>query len=215
MAWMKITPRNLLVLLVPAAALVGTCFLIPGPFGHGVIVGLVVAVAGLSGGVSVLLIKAKRRARNAGGLRPPPLPSATWDRVMPLRDLADQPFSFDTAADQVIVLNFWATWCGPCIRELPSLKRLMDNTADLDIRFGFVTAEDAAVVRAYVTKHDISLPIYLRSGDPPECFRTRGIPATFVIERSGRIALEHIGAAAWDDDDVVAFVRGLATRPAL
>ncbi len=213
---MKITPRTLLVLILPSATAIGAWLLLPGPFVHGVIIGVVVAVAGLAVAARIVFAMAKRRARRTHGsatLAPPQLPDARWDRVMPLTDLDGQPFSFESAADKVIVLNLWATWCSPCIRELPGLKRLMAATADLDVRFGFVTGEDPETVQAFMAKHDISLPVYIRSVELPLCFKTRGIPATFVIDGSGRIAFGHTGAAAWDGDDVVAFIRGLAARP--
>jgi hypothetical protein len=81
------------------------------------------------------------------------------------------------------------------------------------VRFGFVTREEAGVVRPFVEKRGIDLPIYLLKGEPPECFKTRGVPATFVLDRHGSIAMQHVGAAAWDADSIVAFVRGLAAKP--
>ena len=56
-------------------------------------------------------------------------------------------------------------------------------------------------------------PIYLLAEDPPEQFKSRSIPATFILDKNGMIALRHIGAATWDDDSVVTFVRGLAATP--
>ncbi len=210
---MKLTPRTILFLLVPGATGIAAWLLLPGPFVHGIIVGLGAALASLALAGVIFFRQVRRRTRPSTNLAAPPLPDRRWDRVMALTDLAGQPFSFESAADRVIVLNLWATWCSPCIRELPSLERLMAATADLDVRFGFVTGERPEAVRAFVAKQGLSLPVYIRSGDVPPCFRTRGIPATFVIDRAGRIMLGHTGAAAWDGDDVVAFVRGLATRP--
>ena len=102
----------------------------------------------------------------------------------------------------------------PCVAEMPSLRRLLDETADLDVQFGFITREDPPVVRRFVEKRGIDLPVYVLSGEPPECFKGRAIPATFVLDKAGTIALRHFGAARWDAENVVAFVRGLAATPA-
>jgi thiol-disulfide isomerase/thioredoxin len=112
------------------------------------------------------------------------------------------------------VLNFWATWCAPCVAEMPSLQRLAAATADLDVGFACVTPEQPEVVRGFVAKRGFTLPVRLLEGDPPACFRGRAIPATFIIDKSGRIVMRHTGAARWDDPGVVAFVRGLAAAPA-
>ena len=97
---------------------------------------------------------------------------------------------------------------------MPSLGRLRDETADLDVQFGFITREDPPVVRQFIEKRGIELPVYVLTGEPPECFKVRAIPATFVLDKAGMIAMGHFGAAAWDADSVVAFVRGLAAKPA-
>jgi len=208
---MKRKARPLFVLGVGATVGVVMWFLVPGPFSHGVIVGLFVGLGSIIGGFTVFIRIMKKRL--TGKLKPPPLPTSSWDYSMDLADLNGTPVSFSDSAGKVLVLNFWATWCAPCVAEMPSLQRLHDVTADLDVRFAFITREDPDVVRQFVEKKGIDLPIYVLSGEPPECFKGRAIPATFVLDKAGMIALRHFGAAAWDADGVVAFVRGLAAKP--
>ena len=209
---MKRKARRLLVLGVIASVALVAWLLVPGPFGHGVIVGLLAGLGSLLGGVVVLGRIMRRRLKRK--LEPPPLPTSSWDYSMELADLVGRPVSFADSAGQVLVLNFWATWCAPCVAEMPSLRRLLDETADLDVQFGFITREDPPLVRRFVEKRGIDLPVYILSGEPPECFKGRAIPATFVLDRAGTIALRHFGAARWDAENVVAFVRGLAATPA-
>ncbi len=187
------TIRNLIVSAPLAVAVVGW-FLIPGSFAHGVIVGFFATFALLLGGFVVFAMIMKKRRGTT--LKPPPLPIGSWDYAMDLTDLDGAPVRPSQWQGKVLVLNFWATWCAPCVAEMPSLKRLLDRTADLDVQFGVVTREESAVVRRFIEKRSIDLPIYLLKGEPPECFKTRGIPATYVLDRSGSIAMRHAGAAA-------------------
>jgi len=209
---MKNRSRSLLILLcVLALAFVGWV-LLPGPFGHGVL-------AGVFGGLllvfaSMLLFGRIMQKRMANRLQPPPLPVESWDYAMEAEDLAGVSFGFSRFSGKVLILNFWATWCGPCVAEMPSLERLRAATADLDVGLACLTREDRAVVRGFVEKRGFALPVYLFGGEPPTCFRSRAIPATFILDKAGRIVMRHFGAARWDDASVVAFVRGLAATPA-
>jgi len=208
-----VKPRTIRNLIVSAPLAIGVLawFVLPGPFAHGIIVGFLATLGALLGGLAAFTMIAKKRRGTT--LKPPPLPIGSWDYAMDLTDLDGAPATPSQWQGNVLVLNFWATWCAPCVAEMPSLKRLLDRTADLDVRFGFVTREEPGVVRPFVEKRGIDLPIYLLEGDPPECFKTRGIPATFVLDRHGGIVMRHAGAAAWDADSIVGFVRGLASKP--
>ena len=209
---MKRKSRPLLVLAVIAAIATVAWLLVPGAFGHGVIVGFFAGFGLLL--ASFLVLGRIMRKRLNKKLEPPPLPTTSWDYTMQVADLEGKPVSFSESAGKVLVLNFWATWCAPCVAEMPSLRRLLEETAALDVQFGFITREDPRAIRQFVEKQGNDLPIYVLSGEPPECFKGRSIPATFVLDKDGMIALRHFGAAKWDAESVVAFVRGLAAKPA-
>jgi len=211
-------PRGRLILLLALVSVVAgvAWVLLPAPFSHGLIVGLLLGPLLLAGAVMILVrsMRARMGARAGAGLEPPPLPTASWDYVMDLADLDGAPADLRDARGRVLVLNFWSTWCAPCVAEMPALERLRDATADVGVRFAFVTREDPAAVRSFLEKRGLELPVYVASGETPDPFRHRAIPATFVLDRSGTIALRHFGAAAWDAEEVVAWVRMLATAPA-
>jgi thiol-disulfide isomerase/thioredoxin len=131
------------------------------------------------------------------------------------KTLDGEVVAFSRFSDKVLVLNFWATWCAPCIAEMPSLARLREKTAGLPVHVACITREDREVVRTFLERRELNTPIYLLRGEAPACFDSRAVPATYIISRGGLIAFRHIGAAAWDAESVVAFVRGLAVAPAL
>jgi thiol-disulfide isomerase/thioredoxin len=196
---------------VPVLAVVGW-FLLPGAFAHGIIVGVVGAL-GLLLAAAVVFAQIMRK-RIGTRLKPPPLPVDSWDYVLEGQDLTGAPVPFSRYMGRVLVLNFWATWCGPCLAEMPSLQRLLAATSDLNVAFACLTREKPEAVRGFVERRDLTLPIFVFQGDPPACFRSRAIPATFTLDKAGRIVMRHLGAAQWDDPSVVAFVRGLAASPA-
>jgi thiol-disulfide isomerase/thioredoxin len=204
--------RSLLVMLcVPALAVVGWV-LVPGPFGHGIMVGLFGALgllfAGLVGFGRIM------RKRLGDRLQPPPLPVESWDYALEGETLAGVSVRFSRFSGKVLIVNFWATWCAPCVAEMPSLERLRAATSDLGVELACLTREQPDPVRKFVEKRGFTLPVYVFGGEPPTCFRSRAIPATFILDQGGRIVMRHFGAARWDDASVVAFVRGLAATPA-
>ncbi|MGD8277459.1 MAG: TlpA disulfide reductase family protein [Gemmatimonadota bacterium] len=209
---MKERPRIFIATLTVVVLALIALGVVSGPFGRGVVVGL---LGGLAVTVGIVIFFSRFVAKRVQtDLKAPPVPSGSWDYGMEATSLDGSPVDFSDFQGDVLVLNFWATWCGPCIREMPSLAGLRERTADLGVRFACVTREkEADKVRAFAEKHGITLPVYVLAGEPPEAFRTRGIPATFVLDRAGTIAMRHIGAARWDADSVVNFVRGLAATP--
>jgi len=200
---------GLVVVLLVVMALLA---LVPGAFGHGLLLGFPLGIVTLV--ASALLTGRLMRDKRAAQLPPPPIPSTTWDYAMSLTDLEGHPVTFERDLRTVLVLNFWATWCGPCVAEMPAFERLVAKLSHMSVRFAFISREEGAVVQQFLNKRGLALPVYLLAGEPPASFTIRGIPATFVIDKTGRVALHHTGVAAWDDESVVTFIAGLAATPA-
>jgi thiol-disulfide isomerase/thioredoxin len=186
--------------------------LVPNPFVRGLVLGFALAPAVLLGAGALVARRLKRRLGQH--IEPPPLPTAAWDYQLRGEDLAGDPVDFSEFAGRVLVLNVWATWCAPCVAELPSLARLQASLTEEGVSLACVTSEARDKVLAFVESRGLSVPVYVVA-EVPTSFSSRAIPATYVVDRSGRIAFRHVGAAAWDDPGVVEFIRRIATAPVL
>jgi thiol-disulfide isomerase/thioredoxin len=133
-----------------------------------------------------------------------------------LLDLDDRPVSFSRFKGKPVFLNIWATWCGPCVGEMPSIAQLAADPrlSAKNIEFVCVsTDESSAVVRRFLDGKNWRMT-FLRAENLPPVFQTEGIPATFLIAADGRIMASEIGAADWRDAHVIAFLTKLADAPA-
>lgn len=96
-----------------------------------------------------------------------------------------------------VFINFWATWCPPCIAELPSIQKLYDRYSD-KAHFIFISNEIPEDVNRFMKKRGYSFPLYAIAGPIPDAFETSTIPATYLISKGGRLVLYKTGAAKWD-----------------
>jgi thiol-disulfide isomerase/thioredoxin len=126
-------------------------------------------------------------------------------------DLNDQPVRFSKFQGKTVFLNIWATFCEPCVREMPSIARLADDPRlrNKPIEFVCVSTDTSAEpVRRFIRDKNWRMTI-LRAESLPPVFLTDGIPSTFVIAPDGRIAATEIGPAEWDEPRVVTFLEKL------
>ena len=103
----------------------------------------------------------------------------------------------DTKTKKVLLVNFWATWCPPCIAEMPSLQRLYDDYDD-KIQFVFVSNESAEKIKSFLIKKGFTMPIYNKYNTMPKVFDVSKIPTTFIISKGGQIVVEETGITDWN-----------------
>jgi thiol-disulfide isomerase/thioredoxin len=106
---------------------------------------------------------------------------------------------------KVLFLNLWATWCGPCRMEMPSIQRLYDSMKD-EVTFVLVSNEAPDDVRSFMETEGYTMPAYTSDDTPPDVLSTRGIPTTFIVSPQGEIVLRHVGSADWDKQEVRDFL---------
>lgn len=119
----------------------------------------------------------------------------------PLQSLDGQPVDFSSSSGKVIVLNSWATWCPPCLAEMPSLQSLY-NDYGKKVDFYFVSTEEASVLQQFLTRKKYSFPVYIETTAAPAVLQSSALPTTFVISKTGKIVMKETGAADWNSNKV-------------
>lgn len=155
-------------------------------------------------------IKPRGGAGAAPKLEPIDRP-AEADFTWMLRDLDDKPVKFSEFKGRPILLNIFATWCGPCMQEMPSIAALAADPRIKAKRVAIVcvsAGESAEEVRAFAKAREYGMTI-LRATAIPPVFFTQGIPATFLIDSDGKIKVAEVGASKWDDPSVVNYLEAM------
>jgi thiol-disulfide isomerase/thioredoxin len=117
----------------------------------------------------------------------------------------------DTLRGKVIVLNFWATWCGPCKEEMPAMQRLQEVFPAADFALLAVTTDQQQdAITAFAKGLGLSFPILLDdTKDVSAAFGVRGLPTTIIIDRQGHLIGRAIGPRRWDGPEAVALLKDL------
>jgi len=118
-----------------------------------------------------------------------------------LEGLDGKTFDYSSTKNKVVLINFWATWCAPCIAEMPSLEKLHNDYKD-KIIFLFVSNEDKEKVFKFIDKNKYSFNVYKPLTQYPETFNVSSIPRTFLIDKNGNIVIDKTGASNWNSDKV-------------
>ena len=111
---------------------------------------------------------------------------------------------------KVVLVNFWATWCEPCVTEMPSLQRLRDELAPRFEVLGVNYQEGPARIKPFIEKTGITFPIVRDTdGAVAKAWGARIFPASYVVDRAGDVKHVLIGAADWTSTRLVSTIRGL------
>lgn len=120
-----------------------------------------------------------------------------WNLV----NIKNEPLSFQKSKDKVVFLNFWATWCPPCVAEMPEIQDLYTRYGD-SVDFYLITHEAPEKVNAFLSKKGYNLPIYFSNQSPPAPLEIQSIPRTLIISSDGIVVVDETGAADWDSEKV-------------
>lgn len=111
-----------------------------------------------------------------------------------LKDLEGREIKLKSLRGNVVLLNFWASWCGPCRLEMPVIEKLHQQFHGKGLRVFGVNDEDIDTIREYVAEHEYSFPTLVDTDQQAiRLYRIRGIPTMVVIDREGKIAQYRLG----------------------
>jgi thiol-disulfide isomerase/thioredoxin len=131
-----------------------------------------------------------------------------------ITDLEGKVVDFKVFKGKTIFLNLWATWCGPCRFEMPSIQKLYDKADKEKVVFVMLSLDHDKDSREKVVKfiHDkeYTFPTYLPQGYLPDQLQVRTIPTTFVISPEGKIVSQESGAANYDTEDFQKFLQKIS-----
>ncbi len=170
---------------------------------------LLFAVAALAVGFMVF------RATVADPIGPGTGKSTSYD--WEVLDLGGSPVDLGSYKGKAVFLNVWATWCPPCVAEMPSIAKLSERSEfeNKDLAFVLVSVDQAGLdkVQAFAQRMDLgNTEIVVAKGAPPEEFMTDSIPATYLIDPAGTIVEAHRGGKDWNTDEVAEKLLAIADR---
>lgn len=128
-----------------------------------------------------------------------------------LADLSGKKIDLVTLRGKTVLVNFWATWCAPCVEEMPALQKLQSR---LDPRRFMVLAvnvgESRARVEMFLKQVPVDFPIVLDpDSETAKTWKVRGYPSTFIVGPDGKIRYYHVGDLDWGNENIVSQISGI------
>lgn len=121
----------------------------------------------------------------------------TNDYNWKLKEVEGGVTNLQAAQGEVVIINLWATWCPPCIAEMPSFEALYEDYGN-KVKFYFISSEEREKLQKFMEKYTYSFSVYQPLSVPPVLFRSNSLPTTYVLSRSGEVVVEKTGAADWN-----------------
>jgi thiol-disulfide isomerase/thioredoxin len=116
-----------------------------------------------------------------------------------LRSLDGRVLDFAELKGKTVFLNIWATWCPPCIAEMPDIQALYQEVHSDNIRFVMLSLDDDPQKAVkFIERKGYDFPVYTQLNSLPQVYSSRSIPTTFVISPKGKIVVKHKGMAAYN-----------------
>lgn len=127
------------------------------------------------------------------------------------KDASGKTVDLGQLKGKVIFLNFWATWCPPCLAEMPSVNKLYEQfKEDKNVIFILVDADsDLLKSQKYMDNKGYKLPVYQVASDIPEMIFKGSLPTTIVFDKKGRVSYHEVGAANYASGKFIEFIKKL------
>lgn len=127
------------------------------------------------------------------------------------KDQNGKIISLSDLKGKVVFLNFWATWCPPCLAEMPSINKLYEqNKANEDVVFIMLDADsNFEKAYGYMKRKNYQMPVYHMASSVPDQIFSGSLPTTVVFDKQGRLSFQHVGAAKYNSQKFIDFIEKL------
>ena len=160
--------------------------------------------------LSCLTLNALAAALPPGVMRVDGVPAP----ALQLANLDGEDYDLANSRGHWVFVHFWASWCGPCRREMPGIQRMTDTLADSGIEFLLVNTaetEDEVFTFLGIVAPDL-MPLMDLDGQVTEVWQPRGLPATYLVNPAGRIQYQALGGREWEKPVYLDFLRRLVSE---
>jgi peroxiredoxin len=133
-----------------------------------------------------------------------------------LPDLQGTPVQLSKRQGNVIFIIIWATWCPPCVEEMPTMQQLYERLHGhgLEVLAISVDALGAQVVGPFMQKYRLTFPVLLDAASRiPSLYRTSGVPESFIVDKRGRLVEKIVGPRDWSHPRMIALFQRLLSAP--
>ena len=133
------------------------------------------------------------------------------DRVIDkirLKDLNEQSINLEQYKGKTLFINFWATWCKPCIEEMPSIEKAQNILRDKDVVFLLASGESVEEIEDFRVNHDYKFN-YVRIENSEE-LNIHALPTTFIFDPEGNLVFSEMGDRKWDDKNNIDMILKIA-----
>jgi len=132
-----------------------------------------------------------------------------------LKALDGKLINSSTLKGRVVLLNFWATWCGPCKEEMPSLAKLKHHFRNNDLCLLTITADlQPEAIKAFLKILKVDFPVLLdKTNDVSHAYMARALPLTVLIDQEGKLIGKAMGPRQWDSPEAIAMLEDLLENP--
>jgi thiol-disulfide isomerase/thioredoxin len=131
-----------------------------------------------------------------------------------LKGLNGKTVAFESLKGKVVFMNIWATWCPPCIAEMPNIQSLYEKVGSDKIAFVMLSVDEAGMekVKKFIDKKGYTFPVYMPASQFPQEFYSNAIPTTFIISPEGKIVAKQEGMAEYDTQEVREFLQSMVKK---
>jgi len=170
---------------------------------------LVLRYTGILAGISDITSRAILQTGAMDASTETPSVDKSFDYGFTLTDIKSERIDVSQFKGKTIFINLWATWCGPCRAEMPSIQSLYSKVDQDKVKFIMLSLDQKdplSKVSSYIENKSFTFPVYFPASTLPNLLQVRSIPTTFVINPEGKVVYKEMGTANYDTDKFLKFL---------